>query len=74
MNRRLINQSAFDLARTLTGQVAGNLGEEELRQRFEECFKTCRAGLEAFCLHQQRIHQQLHPLEKSHATATATAK
>lgn len=71
MNRRLINEVAFLTARELLGKIAHNYREEEHRDIFEEFFNTCKAGLESFCLHEQRIQQQLRPLEKSHESATA---
>jgi len=70
MNQRLISETAFNMARELLDKFVGGLGEEELRQHFEECFKTCKAGLEAYCLQDKRIKNHLHPLEKSHESAT----
>ena len=64
MNRRLVSKTAFNMARAIMGQFAGDLGEEELRRRFEKCFNTCKAGLEAYCLQDQRMQHQLRPLEK----------
>jgi hypothetical protein len=66
MNRRLINETAFRMARVLTGRFGNSLGEEELRRTFEECFETCRQGLEAFCLQEERMQHQLRPLEDRH--------
>ncbi len=66
MNRRLIVETAFNMARVLSGKFGNGLGEEELRQMFEECFKTCKAGLEAYCLEDQRIQQNIRPLEERH--------
>jgi hypothetical protein len=71
MNRRLISESAYDMARKLTGQFGDGLGEEELRRVFETCFKTCRAGLEALCRQDRRMQHQLRPLEKRHEPATS---
>jgi len=71
VNRRLINEVAFLTARELLGKIAHNYREEEHRDIFEEFFETCRAGLESYCQHEERIQQQLHPLEKSHEPATA---
>jgi hypothetical protein len=70
VNRRLINEVAFLTARELLGKIAHNYREEEHRDIFEEFFETCKAGMESYCLHEQRIQQQLRPLEKSHAPAT----
>jgi len=70
MNQRLISETAFNMARVLAGRFDQNLGDEELRQRFAECFKTCKAGLEAYCQQDKRIKNHLHPLEKSHESAT----
>ncbi len=71
MNRRLINQAAFLMAQDeLAGKLGSGLGEEELRQMFEECFKTCKAGLEAYCLEDQRIQHNLLE-ERHHVRSTA---
>ncbi len=74
MNRRLISETAFNMARALTGRLGKNLGEEELRQLFGECYESCKAGLEAYCLQELRIQHHIRPLEKRHATATTTAE
>ena len=64
MNRRLIVETAFNMARVLSGKFSDGLGDEEARQMFEECFKTCKAGLEAYCLEDQKIQHNLRPMEE----------
>ncbi len=66
MNRRLINQAAFLMACELAGKLGSGLGEEKLRQMFERRFETCRAGLEAYCLQEERKQNNLRPLEERH--------
>ncbi len=65
MNRRLINQAAFLMACDLAGKLGSGLGEEELRQMFEKSVEACRQGLEAYCLQEERMQQNL-PLEERH--------
>ncbi len=64
MDRRQINQTAFLTACELAGKFDNGLGEKELRQRFEECFETCRRGLEADCLRADELQHNLRPLEE----------
>lgn len=66
MNRRLINQAAFLMAQDeLAGKLGSGLGEEELRQIFERRFETCRRGLEADRLREEKKkHNNLRPLEE----------
>ena len=72
MNRRLINETAFRMARVLAGRFGESLGEEALRRMFEECFVVCRQGLEAFCLEEERMQHNLRPLEdRQHVRSTA---
>lgn len=71
MNRRVINETAFWKACETLGTFGNGLGEEELRQRFEECFETCRRGLEADCLRADKLQQNLSPLEEKHVRSKA---
>ena len=71
MNQRLISESAFNMARALLDKVGKNLSDEERRQHFEDCFNTCRAGLEACCQQDQKMQYNLRPLKESHEPATA---
>jgi hypothetical protein len=72
MNRRHVNETAFRMARVLAARFGENLGEEALRQMFEECFELCRQGLEAFCLQEERMKHNLRPLEdRPHVRSTA---
>ncbi len=65
MNRRCINEIAFWMACEALGTLDG-LGEEEVRRLFAERFETCRAGLEAYCLQEERKQNNLRPLEERH--------
>ena len=69
VNRLLIVETAFNMARMLSGKFGDDRSDEELRQMFDDCFKTCRSGLEAFCLQNQRTQHK--PKEKDHESATA---
>ena len=71
MNRRLIVETAFNMARVLSGKFGNGLSDEAFRQMFEECFKTCKAGLEAYCLEDQRIQQNIRPMEEKHVRSKA---
>jgi hypothetical protein len=72
VNRRLINETAFRKVRVLVARFGKSLGEEELRRMFEECFETCRQGLEAFCLQEERMQHNLRPLEdRDHVRSNA---
>jgi hypothetical protein len=71
MNRRLINETAFNMTRTLLGMIAHNLHEEEHRDIFEEFFGVCQAGLEAYCLQDKRMQHQLHPMGGNDVRTTA---
>lgn len=71
MNRRCINEIAFLLACELAGRINNSLGEEELRQMFERRFETCRRGLEAECLQEERMQQNLSLEERHHVRSKA---
>ena len=71
MNQRLISETAFNMARALLSKFGNNLGDEERRQHFEDCFNTCRAGVEAYCQQDQEMQHNLRPLKESHEPATA---
>ncbi len=71
MNRRLISETAFNMACMMSGKFGDGRSDEELRQMFDDCFKTCRSGLEAFCLHSQGTQHKPQPKETRHEPATA---
>ena len=71
MNQRLVNMTAFDMTCDLFGMVAHKHEEQVHRQLFEQVFQTCKAGLEAYSLHNRVTHQQPKPKEKRHEPATA---
>jgi hypothetical protein len=71
MNRRLVNETAFNMTRALLGLIAHNFREEEHRDIFEEFFNVCRAGLEAYCLQDDRMQQNLRPMGGTNVPATA---
>jgi hypothetical protein len=71
MTRRIINETAFCMACDLAGSFSSGLGEEELRQMFEECFETCRQGLEACCLQEKRMQHNLRPKEQDYVRSKA---
>ncbi len=71
MDRRQINQTAFLMACELAGRISNSLGEEELRQMFERSVESCRRGLEAECLQEERKQHNLSPLEEKHVRSKA---
>ena len=71
MNQILVNLTAFDMTCDLFGMVAHKHEEKVHRQLFEQVFQTCKAGLEAYSLHNRVTHQKPQLKEKDHESATA---
>lgn len=71
MNRRLVNETAFNMTRALLGMIAHNFREEAHRDIFEEFFNVCKAGLVAYRLHDKRMQRQLHPMGGNDVRTTA---
>ncbi len=62
MNRRLVNQTAFLMARALLGQLKEMVKPEDHRMAFEFLFDTCKDGLTLYDEERQRIEHRLHPI------------
>lgn len=71
MNQILVNLTAFDMTCDLFGMVAHKHEEQVHRHLFEQVFQTCKAGLEAYGLHNHGTHQQPQTKETRHEPATA---
>jgi hypothetical protein len=63
MNARLIHDAAFAMAQALVDLLGTCLRDEERQDAREEFYRVCKAGLEAFCIHQDRMRQRLKPLQ-----------
>ena len=71
MNQRLVNMTAFDMTCDLFGMVAHKHEVQVHRQLFEQVFQTCKAGLEAYSLHNQGTQHKPQLKETRHEPATA---
>ena len=60
-NQRLIHDAAMAMTHTLVDLVAPCLREEERQDAFNEFYVVCQAGLEAFCIQQERMIHRLNP-------------
>ena len=61
MNQRLIHDTAIAMAQALVDLLGPCIREDERRDARDELYCVCKAGLEAFCLHQDRMQQRLKP-------------
>lgn len=61
MNRRLAHECAFALAKELTAMIAHNYRDEELRDIFEEFYKACKEGMEAYGMRDDQMQDRLKP-------------
>jgi hypothetical protein len=60
-NGRLIHDAAVAMAHTLLDMVKPCLREEERLTAFNEFYVICKAGIECFCLQQERMIHRLNP-------------
>jgi hypothetical protein len=61
MNQRLIHDTAMAMAQAILDLVAPCLREEEQMEAFGEFYIACKAGIEVFCIQQDRMRQRLRP-------------
>jgi hypothetical protein len=61
MNQRLCHDAAFAMAKTLLDIVGPCIREEEQRDAFDEFYRVCLAGIEAYETHVARMESRLHP-------------
>jgi hypothetical protein len=63
MNQRLQHDAATAMAKALLDLVVPCLREEEHQDAFEEFYAVCKAGIEAFCIQQDRMQRRLRPMD-----------
>ncbi len=61
INHRLVNESAFEMAKAMLATVQNCLRPEEHRDAFEIFYEQCRDGLLNFEAKRQRMQQRLRP-------------
>jgi hypothetical protein len=61
MHQRIYHDAAFPMAKALIDVVAPCIREEERREAFDEFYRICLAGIEAFVIHWNRMESRLHP-------------
>lgn len=61
MNQRLVNQTAFLMARAMLGLMQDLLKPEDLRVAFEFLFDSCKDGLALYDEERERMERRLHP-------------
>jgi hypothetical protein len=61
MNTRLQHDAAFAMARALLEIVQNCIRPEDHRDAFDEFYRVCKAGLEAYSVQQTRMEQRLRP-------------
>jgi hypothetical protein len=60
---RVMHDAAMAMAACLVERVGGCLREEECKDAFEEFYRVCVAGLEAYEIQLNRIERRLKPLD-----------
>jgi hypothetical protein len=60
-NPRLQHDAAFAMATALLDIVRDCIREDEHNDAFACFYETCKAGIEAFCIQQDRLFERLHP-------------
>lgn len=63
MNQRLCHDCALMMAVHCVELLGGLLREDEKMDARDEFYRICNAGLEAFCIQQERLTQRLNPLD-----------
>jgi hypothetical protein len=61
MNQGLMHDTALAMAQAILDLVKPCLREEERLEAFSEFYIACKAGLEAFCIQQDRMRQRFSP-------------
>jgi hypothetical protein len=62
-NQRLIHDVSRAMAFSMLTIVKPCLREEEQLEALNEFYVACRAGIESFCLQQERINNRLKPMD-----------
>jgi hypothetical protein len=62
VNERLVNDTVIAMAETLLDLISPSLREEEWRLAFDEFYVVCKAGIEAYCIQQDRLRERLNPM------------
>jgi hypothetical protein len=61
MNDRLIHDASIAMARAILDRISPCLRDEEKLEALRESYLVCKAGIEAFCIHQERMLARLNP-------------
>jgi hypothetical protein len=59
MNQRLVHDTAVVMAKAILDIMKPCIREEEMRDAFSEFYVVCKAGIETFCIQQDRMQQRL---------------
>jgi len=60
-NQRLVNETAFQMARAMLGLLQNLLRPEDHRIAFEWLYDTCKDGLELYDVQRGRMQERLKP-------------
>jgi len=63
LNDRLVHDTAVPMAQAAVDILENVLRPADRLEAFSEFYRIARAGLEAYCLHRERIQERLRPLE-----------
>jgi len=60
-NKRLVHDAAVMMAKVLLERVGGCIREETHEDAFGEFYVICKAGIEAYCIQEDRLRERLKP-------------
>jgi hypothetical protein len=63
MNPRLVHDTAVAIAQTCLDVVSSSVHPSCHKDVWDEFYTIAKAGIEAFCVYQDRINQRLRPLD-----------
>lgn len=63
MNQRLCHDCALMMTEHCIELLVNVLDEEQKLQARDGIFEICLAGIEAFCMQQERMQQRLRPMD-----------
>jgi hypothetical protein len=61
VNERLIHDAAVSMSQAILDTVQPCLRQEERLDALSEFYVICKAGIEAFCIQQERMRVRLNP-------------
>ncbi len=61
VNHRLVHDAAFAMALAILDVVSPLLREEERKDAFDEFFRVCQAGIEAYGIQANRMSERMRP-------------